>query len=451
MICLKRRALAGAAGILGLCSSSIAAHADVTISNKPTQNMSCEAGVCTATAPKAVLNVADLPSMLASGDVAVKTGSIAKDIDIDQPLTWSSTSRLTLDAQQSIIVNDLVTLAGSGGLTITYADGGAGGDLQFFTKGKVNLSSPSSSLVINGQRYTLVYYVASLVNGIAKNPSGNFALAEDSDAGSESYSDSPITLFGGIFEGLGHSISHLSIHEELGAAEVGLFGELDGVVRDISLVHVKLRTGKAQRGGALAGSNVGTIIHARASVTIRANRTSITGGLVGWNRGVLVGSSADVQGAVSGGIAGVNSTIIDQCFATGETTKPGGGLVDYMRNLSSIFNSYASLQLDSGIGGLIGGGYIKVKSSYSVSHVAQTGSSGGFVGEAYSNAVRNAYWDTDTSGQAQGCGAGSCTGITGLSDAQLKSGLPPGFDPKIWAIDSKINAGYPYLRANPPQ
>src|SRR3954469_15223085 len=94
MICLKRRALAGAAGILGLCSSSIAAHADVTISNKPTQNMSCEAGVCTATAPKAVLNVADLPSMLASGDVAVKTGSIAKDIDIDQPLTWSSTSRL---------------------------------------------------------------------------------------------------------------------------------------------------------------------------------------------------------------------------------------------------------------------------------------------------------------------------------------------------------------------
>src|SRR3954463_10013090 len=104
----------GGLGLLGFVLACSSVHADLSISNKPTQNMSCEAGVCTATAPKAVLNVADLPSMLASGDVAVKTGSIAKDIDIDQPLTWSSTSRLTLDAQQSIIVNDLVTLAGSG-------------------------------------------------------------------------------------------------------------------------------------------------------------------------------------------------------------------------------------------------------------------------------------------------------------------------------------------------
>jgi hypothetical protein len=41
-------------------------------------------------------------------------------------------------------------------------------------------------------------------------------------------------------------------------------------------------------------------------------------------------------------------------------------------------------------------------------------------------------------------------GITGLTDAQLKSGLPAGFDPKIWAVNSKINNGYPYLLANPP-
>src|SRR3954447_3291094 len=83
---------------------STAARADVSISNKPTQNMSCDARVCTATAQKAVLNVSDLQTMLGSGDVAVKTGVVAKDIILDQPLTWVSTSRLTLDAQQSIIV-----------------------------------------------------------------------------------------------------------------------------------------------------------------------------------------------------------------------------------------------------------------------------------------------------------------------------------------------------------
>jgi hypothetical protein len=42
-------------------------------------------------------------------------------------------------------------------------------------------------------------------------------------------------------------------------------------------------------------------------------------------------------------------------------------------------------------------------------------------------------------------------GITGVTDAQLKSGLPEGFDPKIWGSDPKINNGYPYLLANPPR
>src|SRR5436190_16044513 len=61
---------------------STVAHADLSISNKPTQNMDCQAGVCTATAKNAVLNVGDLTTMLGSGDVAVKTGTFAKDIEM---------------------------------------------------------------------------------------------------------------------------------------------------------------------------------------------------------------------------------------------------------------------------------------------------------------------------------------------------------------------------------
>jgi hypothetical protein len=37
-----------------------------------------------------------------------------------------------------------------------------------------------------------------------------------------------------------------------------------------------------------------------------------------------------------------------------------------------------------------------------------------------------------------------------LSDSKLKSGLPKGFNPKIWNEDSNINGGLPYLIANPP-
>ena len=75
-----------------------AARADVTISKKPTQNMSCVAGVCSPTASNAVLNVNDLTDMLASGDVKVTTGSGATNILVKDTLGWTSTSRLTLDA-----------------------------------------------------------------------------------------------------------------------------------------------------------------------------------------------------------------------------------------------------------------------------------------------------------------------------------------------------------------
>jgi hypothetical protein len=42
-------------------------------------------------------------------------------------------------------------------------------------------------------------------------------------------------------------------------------------------------------------------------------------------------------------------------------------------------------------------------------------------------------------------------GIKGKTTQQLQSGLPKGFDPKIWAENPKINGGLPYLIANPPQ
>ena len=43
-----------------------------------------------------------------------------------------------------------------------------------------------------------------------------------------------------------------------------------------------------------------------------------------------------------------------------------------------------------------------------------------------------------------------CVVLTGLTDAQLKSGLPAGFDPAVWGQSAGINNGYPYLLSNPP-
>jgi hypothetical protein len=68
------------------------AHADVTISSDQTQNMSCSAGVCMPTATSAVLNVGDLATLLASGNVEVTTtgsGVEANNIGVEAPLTWA--------------------------------------------------------------------------------------------------------------------------------------------------------------------------------------------------------------------------------------------------------------------------------------------------------------------------------------------------------------------------
>ena len=58
------------------------AQADLNISNRPTKNMSCSGGLCTATAKNAILNVDDLTNMLATGDLTVKFGGGALAIQL---------------------------------------------------------------------------------------------------------------------------------------------------------------------------------------------------------------------------------------------------------------------------------------------------------------------------------------------------------------------------------
>ena len=72
----------------------------------------------------------------------------------------------------------------------------------------------------------------------------------------------------------------------------------------------------------------------------------------------------------------------------------------------------------------------------------------------WTGSISSAYWDTTTSGITDPSrGAGTPKNdpdITGITTEELQSGLPDGFDPKIWAEDPNINGALPYLRANPP-
>ena len=113
------------------------AHASLAISKQATKNVTCSSGTCSATAAKAILNVTDLQNMLAGGDVTLISGAVAQDIEIDTGVSWTSSHRLTLDSYRSISVNNPMTVAGMGAMTITTNDGGSGGDYRFFGKGHI--------------------------------------------------------------------------------------------------------------------------------------------------------------------------------------------------------------------------------------------------------------------------------------------------------------------------
>jgi hypothetical protein len=590
---MRRDVLATAFAFAGLVGAP--AQAALNISTQPTQNVTCSGGTCTATNSIAFLNVNDLATMLAAGDVAVSTGTISNDIKVEAPVSWASATRLTLDAHRSIEFKRSVTVAGTGGaLTlITNDNGGSGGDYWFDNSANVTFWDTASSLVINGQSFTLVKDIATLASAIAANPSGNFALAANYDASGKQYVHPPVpTPIKGIVEGLGNDVSKLSINASEGAA-VGLFKyvEAGGVVRDLRMSGTQVTDNNNAPIGALVGSSFGTI----ARDEVRGGSVSLTGdasgnigyvgGLAGFGSVIVLSTSSakvtavQMSGApaiVAGGLAGSGGTIsqssasgnvigaeeagglagyaqlVQASHATGAVSSAVGCLGGLVSSGASIVNSYATGAVTTGdgskagglaceaghildsfasakvavgntifrsalaeagglvasttsgtvegsfstgdvtggrsaevgglmgeehqattshsyatgivtgdngakIGGLVGGRFLgTLQQVYSIGQVQGTQTrtrKGGLIGSERTNnnsETQAPYWDIDTSDAEVGCGVGDCTGITGLSDSQLKAALPDGFDPVYWGQSPSINNGYPYLLANPP-
>lgn len=168
-----------AAGITTLLAATTA-QASVEINASPTKNMNCSGGICSPAAKNAVLNATDLANMLATGDVKVTTGNGAVTITVSGPFSWTSTHRLTLDANVSVSFRVPVEVTGQGAVTIVTNDGGTGGDLLFLPGGSLEFWDTSSNLVINGTTYTLVSNIASIASAYATAPN-NYANASSGE------------------------------------------------------------------------------------------------------------------------------------------------------------------------------------------------------------------------------------------------------------------------------
>jgi len=454
---------AAAAAVLFAAS----AQANFTISKAATQNVSCSNGLCEPTAQNPVLNVGDLEALLAAGNVEIQTRANhvkAGDIVVKSPFTWSAATTLKLD--EKFVVDKAISINGSGALTTFHVPG-----VAFGPKGKIQCADLSCA--VNG--YTPVNTLPGLAAAIAANPQGTFALVHSYDASADgTYTSSPITTnFLGTLEGLGNTISNISVDNTTACCVGGLFQSLSlAYVYDLHLAKVTVTS----TGGA-AGFAYESFAHLQdVSVTgsVSGGASGDVGGLVADDYNEIlkgysmaaVSSASTVNGVDVGGLVGAEFGSIETSFATGNVSAGNGlgnlgGLVGETADGGSVENSYA-MGAASGGAGLIVGGLIGKNShaetggpiiaNYSIGAVSGGSGSivGGFMGENDNKySIVYDYWDTTTSGTDVGVGLGNASGITGLTTEELQSGLPPGFD-KHWRESADINNGFPYLKSNPP-
>jgi hypothetical protein len=278
--------------------------------------------------------------------------------------------------------------------------------------------------------------------------------------------------FTGTFDGNGHVVRNLTYSPTTAIDCLGLFGcTSSATIKNLGLENVTLSAGGIYTGGLVGYQNSGTITNCHSTGSITASSDSYAGGLVGeqssgtitncYSTGSVITHSSSYS--YTGGLVGEqNSGTITDCYSTGSVITQSssysyaGGLVG--RGHATLTNCYSTGSVttsssDSCVGGLVGmssgtttncystgsvtslsssdsyaGGLVgyqyngTLTNSYSAGPVFATGSvyKGGLVGENL-GAVTNCFWDTQTSGQSTGIGAGTMTGATGKTIVQMRT------------------------------
>ena len=212
--------------------------------------------------------------------------------------------------------------------------------------------------------------------------------------------------FTGMFDGQGHTISHVTVNAPEGE-NVGFFNVIKGAtIRDLKLVDVEI-TGKTNVGGLVGNAqvqldssdlskNVANLIGG-CSVSGTVTGTKNVGGLVGLNEGKTdpqtlfsIASAVDKCAAsvtvngkeMTGGLVGKNGGTITKSSSggtvKGDTTT--GGLVG--DSSGDIYDSHTSCTVAgrSHTGGFVGFSDGAVKNCYSIGGVSGTDYTGGFAG-----------------------------------------------------------------------
>jgi filamentous hemagglutinin family protein len=388
--------------------------ADITIGGSDSDiSVSTLATALTGSNVTIMTDVSSATETVSSTTTMISTDTSGNgDITLAEDLSWSGTGVLTLSAYRNIYINADITITDTGtsaatghaGLDLEYGAGGSG-DYSITGGKSITFSGNDPALAINSNSYTIIDSTADLVD-LKDLTSGYYALGTDIDLSGNTYTSSIISSFSGILDGLGHTISNLTIESSDGT--VGLIGQLGtaifnpdsgtytnsglGTIKNLGLEGGSVSTTNGYFVGGLVGHSYGTITDCYTTGNVSGVGEAI-GGLVGSNDGTITDcyTTVNVSGKTNttqfysvGGLVGINgftdglNATITGCYATGDVSGSGssqgeqvivGGLVGmngyvgtgtitdcYATGNVSGFNSFSNsfYTAHAFVGGLVG-------------------------------------------------------------------------------------------------
>ncbi len=291
--------------------------------------------------------------------------------------------------------------------------------------------------------------------------------------------------FSGIFDGNGYSIIGMRINvtslpSEASTGYAGLFANVTGEVRNLTMKNVTIYDNKCYYLGGIAAYNSGTITNCAVSGKIESKKKvntpsqifNNTGSIAAYNAstGVITKSvnKAEVYSCyVAGGIAGSNYGTINKCYNAADiyaessftgtnskgtanwySTAYGGGVAGYESGSSALisdcYNSGAIVGTQSSssgtylyIGGISSNGTNVIR-CYNAGKTTKKLS----IGNAIANKANDSYFLSGTGTQT--------TGTTALTETQMKlQSMYVGFDfENVWIQNPNALYPYPQLREN---
>lgn len=363
----------------------------------------------------------------------IELNSTVSNLSLSGPVSWRSGNGLTLNSAGDVNLNGVLSATGTGARLAINAAGDAnlnnkvsltgvnnamslnyGGRSNLGQDGLVTLSAPGAAYQSNGVNYGVIQNVTQLQN-VNANLDGFYVLGNNIASGIVFNSLGGNSQFRGGFDGLGHTISGLTVRNS--GSNLGLFSASSGSINNLKLMSMSVvgnlvNTPTSSIGG-LVGMNTGTVYNVstqnvRVSAGSRGNNS--VGGLVGSNLGGTIDKSS-TQSVVSG-----NAYTNSIGGLVGENITGVAGLASVTNSVSgSSVSGTMQRNYTGGVGGLVGtnnAGYIADSSSSGSTLSTGAGLNvGGLVGYNQNGTLER----VAAMGAVRGKGAGHVGGLVGLN------------------------------------